>query len=323
MQIRKAERRKAKLRLAIAGSSGSGKTWSALEIATGMGGKIGLIDTEAGRGELYGNNFEYDIIRLEAPYSPQRYIQAIKEFEKAGYDILIVDSLSHAWSGEGGVLSIVENAGGSFQAGWKKGTPQQNSLIDAITTSKMHIIATMRVKTEYVVEQNEKGKSAPKKVGLAPVQRDQIEYEFTMFMSINQEHMAHVMKDNTGMYDQEFVKPSKELGEKLMEWLNSGAEQIEVKPKVEKPKEKPVGDYDQATYDIDHTESLEGLSNIWAEINKFLFSNENLKSLINLKDTRKAELAAEKMRQMAAFAAEHDPQNLAEQVIDENNGEQE
>jgi len=228
MLIRRAERKKAKLRLGISGSSGSGKTWSALEIATGMGGKIGMIDTEAGRGELYGSDFEYDIIRLEAPYSPQRYIEAIKAFEKAGYDILIIDSLSHAWVGEGGVLSIVDKAGSnSFTQGWKVATPQQNALVDALVTSKMHIITTLRVKTEYVVEKNDKGKAEPRKIGLSPVQRDGLEYEFTVFMDMNQEHIAHVTKDNTKLFDQQYMKPTKETGEKLMIWLNTGTDMRE------------------------------------------------------------------------------------------------
>ncbi len=224
MLIRKAERKKAKLRLGICGPSGSGKTWSALEIAKGMGGKIGMIDTEAGRGELYGEDFAYDIIRLEAPYSPERYIQAMKAFEDAGYDILIIDSLSHAWVGEGGVLSIVDKAGSnSFTQGWKVATPKQNALIDALITSKMHIITTLRVKTDYTMDKNAQGKTVPQKVGLAPVQRDGLEYEFTVFMDIsNQDHIAHVTKDNTKLFDQQYIKPSQAMGAQLMEWLNYG-----------------------------------------------------------------------------------------------------
>lgn len=222
MQIRKAERKKAKLRLGIAGASGSGKTWSALEIATGMGGKIGMIDTESGRGELYGEDFDYDVIRLEAPYSPARYVEALKVFERSGYDIVIIDSLSHAWSGDGGVLSIVDKAGGQFQSGWRVGTPQQNLLIDSLISSPMHIITTLRVKTEYVVERNERGKNEPRKIGLAPIQRDQLEYEFTVFMTMDQSHNAHVTKDNTKLYDQQFIKPSKSMGADLITWLNTG-----------------------------------------------------------------------------------------------------
>lgn len=228
MLIRKAERKKSKLRLGISGASGSGKTWSALEIATGMGGKIGMIDTEAGRGELYGDDFEYDIIRLEAPYSPERYIEAIKAFQNNGYDIVILDSLSHAWVGEGGVLSIVDKAGAnSFTQGWRVGTPKQNALIDAITTSPMHIIATLRVKTEYVVEKNAHGKSEPRKIGLSPVQRDGLEYEFTVFIDMNQDNVAHITKDNTKMYQNQYIKPTKDMGKHLMNWLNSGKEAID------------------------------------------------------------------------------------------------
>jgi AAA domain-containing protein len=230
MLIRKAERKKAKLRLGLSGASGSGKTWSALEIATGMGGKIGMIDTEAGRGELYGNDFQYDIIRLDAPYSPERYIEAMKMFEKAGYDILIIDSLSHAWVGDGGVLSIVDKAGSnSFTQGWKVGTPKQNALIDALVTSKMHVITTFRAKTEYAMEKNERGKMEPHKIGLAPVQRDGIEYEYTVFMNMNQDHIVHVSKDNTKMFDQQYIKPTQEMGAHFMRWLNTGVDVIDMR----------------------------------------------------------------------------------------------
>lgn len=224
MQIRRAERKKAKLRLGITGASGSGKTMGALEIAKGMGGKIGMIDTESGRGELYANNYEYDVIRLEAPYTTDKYISAIKLFEKNDYDILIIDSMSHAWIGEGGVLSVVDNGGGWFAAGGRKGSSQQNALVDAIISSKMHIITTLRAKTEYVIEKNDKGKNEPRKIGLAPVQRDGLEYEFTVFMSMSQENIAHVTKDNTQLFNNEFFKLTPQMGEKLMTWLNEGSE---------------------------------------------------------------------------------------------------
>lgn len=231
--FRKAERKKAKLRLGMCGASGNGKTWSSLEIAFGMttGDKIFFIDTESGRGELYQGLkskhdssivFDYNYYRLDVPYSVERYIEAIKNAEQNGCEVLIIDSLSHAWSGEGGVLSVVDKAGGQFQGGWKQGTPKQNALIDTIIASKMHIICNFRVKTEYVMELNEKGKHAPRKIGLAPIQRDQVEYEFTMFMSMSPEHIAHVTKDNTQIYDQQFVQPSPDMGRKLLTWLNMG-----------------------------------------------------------------------------------------------------
>lgn len=222
--FQRAQRKKAKLRLSIAGISGTGKTWSALEIASGMfpEGKIALLDSEAGRGELYGEEFVYDCAQISAPFSPKKYIDAIKNAEKNSYDVLIIDSLSHAWVGDGGVLSIVESAGGQFQNGWKKGTPEHNALVEAIVQSKLHIIFTMRSKADYVIEVNEKGKNAPRKVGLAPVQRDGLEYECTISMDINHDHLAHVTKDNTQLFNQQFVKPTKMMGEQIINWLNSG-----------------------------------------------------------------------------------------------------
>lgn len=233
MQIRKAERRKAKLRLGLCGAPGSGKTRSALEIAHGMGGKIGMIDTESGRGELYANTkskhdasiiLKYDVLRLEAPFSPDRYIEAMQTFEQAGYDILIIDSLSHAWAGKGGVLEIADQAGGQFQNGWKKATPMQNKLVDAIIASKMHIICNFRSKVDYVMEPNEKGKYAPRKIGLAPIQKDQIEYEFTVFMNFTEDNHAQATKDNTELLGNQPIKPSPSLGVKLMDWLNCGVD---------------------------------------------------------------------------------------------------
>lgn len=291
MQIRKAERKKAKLRLGISGPSGSGKTWSALEIAKGMGGKIGMIDTEAGRGELYGNDFDYDIIRLEAPYSPERYIQAMKEFEKAGYDILIIDSLSHAWVGEGGVLSIVDKAGtNSFTQGWKVATPKQNALVDALITSKMHIITTLRVKTDYAMDKNAQGKTVPTKVGLAPVQRDGLEYEFTVFMDIsNQEHIAHVTKDNTKLFDQQYVKPSPEMGAKLMEWLNTGSDETDFFHDKIMP---------ELLVAIQETETLDELKETYVNAYQKYADKfpEAFKVIDEVKEEKKLEFAQEKLK---------------------------
>lgn len=286
MLIRKAERKKAKLRLGISGASGSGKTWSALEIATGMGGKIGMIDTEAGRGELYGEDFEYDIIRLEAPYSTARYIEAIKMFENAGYDILIIDSLSHAWVGEGGVLSVVDKAGSnSFTQGWRVGTPMHNSLIESLVTSKMHIITTLRVKTEYVVEKNDRGKSEPRKIGLSPVQRDGLEYEFTLFMDINQEHIAHITKDNTKMFDQQYLKPTKEMGMHLMRWLNTGIDVRENFVNIELPR---------ILEEIENCTTLPELKDSF-EANKVYADDypEEFIKVVQAKDKRKEQLLAD------------------------------
>lgn len=221
--FKKAQRKKSKLRLGISGTSGSGKTWSSLLIASGMGGKIALIDTENGRAELYGDDFNYDCIQITSPYTVERYVEAIKTAEKEKYDILIIDSLSHAWAGEGGILSLVERSGGnSFTNGWKAATPKQNMLIETIIQSPLHIITTFRSKSEWGLQENEKGKLVPKKIGLAPIQRADIEYEYTIFMNIDQDNVANITKDNTKLYNQQYIKPTREFGENLIKWLNEG-----------------------------------------------------------------------------------------------------
>ena len=188
---RKAERRKAKLRLAITGPAGSGKTYSALLVAFGIGGKIALLDTENGSGDLYSSLGEYDVCSINAPFTVQKYIDAIKDAEKSGYDILILDSISAEWAGSGGLLNVhtqltSNNRNNSFSA-WGQITPKHNAFIDAIIASKLHIICTIRSKTEYAQIQNEKGKTEIKKIGLGLVQREGIDYEFTTVFDLNQD----------------------------------------------------------------------------------------------------------------------------------------
>jgi hypothetical protein len=225
MQIRKAERKKAKLRLGIAAPSGAGKTYSALLMAFGIGGKIGLIDTEHGSGDLYAHLGDYDVISIEAPYTVAKYIQAITAFEDAGYTTIIIDSLSHAWAGDGGLLDkqgkMADRGTNSFAA-WRTITPEHNALVDAMLQSPAHIIATMRAKQEYVLETNDKGKQQPKKVGMAPVQREGMEYEFTVMLDVDMHHIASASKDRTSLFDGRFFKIGKETGEELLAWLETG-----------------------------------------------------------------------------------------------------
>lgn len=227
--FRKAERKQAKLHLALCGPAGSGKTYSALLIAQGIApdGKIALIDTERGSGELYAHLTPYDVAPLTPPYTPGRYIERILAAEHAGYDVLIIDSLSHAWNGEGGVLDLHDKAtaanrsGNSFAA-WREVTPQHNALVDALIASGMHIIATMRTKTAYdLVDDN--GKKKPIKVGLAPVQRDGLEYEFTTVFDLSVDgHVATATKDRTGLFDGLHFVPSIMTGDALRDWLMTG-----------------------------------------------------------------------------------------------------
>jgi hypothetical protein len=222
-KIRKAERAQSKLRLALTGTSGSGKTYSSLLIAKGLGGKILVVDTENGSADLYANIAEYDVLPMNAPYTPEKYIAAIQTAEEAGYSTVILDSLSHAWAGEGGLLDqqgkIADKSGNGYTA-WRNVTPSHNRLVDAIIQSKIHVIATMRSKQEYVMDKSENGKTTIKKVGLAPIQRDGVEYEFTTVFDLNQsDKVAHVSKDRTQLFSIPF-RIDENTGKQLVEWLS-------------------------------------------------------------------------------------------------------
>lgn len=230
-EIHRATKCRAKLRLGMSGPAGSGKTYSALLIADGLGGRIGLIDTEHGSGDLYADLLAegYDVLQLSPPFTPARYIEAIHTMEQAGIATIIVDSLSHAWSGEGGSLDrhgkIADRSGNSWQA-WRQVTPEHNALVEALLQSPCHVIATMRAKTEYVQEKDERsGRQIVRKIGLAPVMRDGIEYEFTIFMELDSQHLAHVGKDRTQLFDGMIIKPDRDTGRELLAWLDSGAQQ--------------------------------------------------------------------------------------------------
>ncbi len=225
--FQKALKKKSKLRLAICGPSGSGKTYSALSIAKGIGGKVAVVDTEGCSANLYADKFDFDCVEFDH-YAIDKFISAIKEAENQKYSVLIFDSLSAAWSGAGGILDIVDVAtkksksGNSYQA-WSQGTPKQNELINKILTSDLHIIATMRTKTAYEIVKNSDGKVAPKKIGLAPVQRADIEYEFTIVMDIDVDgHFATTSKDRTGIFDSRSFVPDESIGVELVAWLESG-----------------------------------------------------------------------------------------------------
>ena len=229
MAFRKAQRSKARARIALIGVSGSGKTYSALLIARGLvgpNGKIAVIDTENGSADLYASLTEYDVATISAPYEPKKYLAIIEEAEKAGYEAIVIDSLSHAWSGDGGLLDMqgkLADRGNSFAA-WRNVTPWHNKLVEAMITSPAHIIATMRAKAAYEVVEDDRGKKAPKKIGLAPVQREGMEYEFTSVFDIDGQHNATVSKDRTSIFDGSIFKPTVETGKTIRDWLESGVD---------------------------------------------------------------------------------------------------
>jgi len=236
-QFHKAERKKGKLRLAIAGPAGSGKTYSALLIALGLGGRIAMIDTERGSGELYDHLGEYDACTIHPPFEPKKYVETIRAAEDLGYETIIIDSLSHAWVGQGGLLDvhghIADKTGNSWSA-WRQVTPKHNELVDAMLQSKCHIIATMRSKMEYAqVEEN--GKKQVKKLGMSPIQRDGMEYEFTVFIDLDQQHTATTTKDRTTLFDGQYFVPTVETGRILLAWLENNGQVVPGAVAQEKP----------------------------------------------------------------------------------------
>ncbi|GAF99057.1 unnamed protein product, partial [marine sediment metagenome] len=231
MAFRKAERKKARLRLGICGPSGSGKTKSALRIAEGLGGKVALIDTENGSADIYAEEHDYDVEILRKPYTPERYIALLNQAEKAGYDIVILDSISHAWAGQGGLLDEHDRVAKASRSGntytaWREITPKHNAFIEAMQSSPCHIMATMRTKVDYALEDDGGGKKKPKKVGMAPIQREGMDYEFTTVFDLSiPDHFATVSKDRTSLFDGQppFV-PSEATGKQLTAWLDKGVD---------------------------------------------------------------------------------------------------
>ncbi len=244
IQIRKASRKRAKLRLGISAPSGAGKTMGALLLAYGITGdwdKIGMIDTEEGSGELYvgvqkhGLEIgEFQYIRISKDFSPVHYVNAVKAFENAGVEVIIIDSLTHAWAGTEGLLDkqgkVAAKSGNSYTA-WRDVTPQHNALVNSMLQSKCHIIATMRSKVEYAMQDGDNGKKKVVKLGMAPIQREGMEYEFTAFFEVDSNSIASPSKDRTDLFStlnaagtlekRSFViTPS--IGEELLGWLNKG-----------------------------------------------------------------------------------------------------
>ena len=228
--FQKAVKSQAKLRMALTGPSGSGKTYTALRVGSALcnGGRLALVDTENASASKYADEFEFDVLELDAPFHPDRFIEAIKGAESAGYDVLILDSLSHAWNGAGGLLEIVDQTAKRMKtsntfAAWKDATPIQNRFVESIVRSKIHIIATMRSKQEYVIEQVN-GKSIPRKVGMAPIQRDAFEYEFDVVGDLDLEHNLIISKTRCRALDNAVIKhPGADLAQTLAEWLTDGA----------------------------------------------------------------------------------------------------
>lgn len=246
--FKQATKTKAKLRLALAGATGSGKTYSSLLLArklAGPDGRTALIDSERGSASLYADRFKFDVADLP-DHSIDTYRKAIRAAAEAKYDVLVIDSLSHEWMGKGGALEMVDRLGGNnkFTNGWGQVTPQHTTFLDDVLSYPGHVVATLRKKMEYalVQEKNKRGEmvSVPKKVGLAPVQRDGVEYEFSVVLDLETDGALTVAKTRCSALDD--IKGTlrrddiEKVGDLLTQWLADGAEP----PAAPPPKPSPA-----------------------------------------------------------------------------------
>jgi hypothetical protein len=251
MKLQKAERNQVKLRLGLSGASGFGKSYSALLLAYGITNdwtKIAIIDTENNSASLYSHLGDFNVLSLNEPYAPERYIQAIEVCEKEEIEVIIIDSITHEWNGKGGCLELHEQLGGRFQD-WAKISPRHQSFIDKILNSNCHVITTVRRKTDYSLDKDGNGKTKVMKLGTKEITRDGFEYELTVnFELINDNHLVTASKDRTGLFSgkPEFVINSS-TGRKLIEWCNLG---ISV---------------DKAMSEINACENLEGLKHVYSK----------------------------------------------------------
>ena len=231
MLLRKATRKKAKIRLGLSAVSGAGKTYSALLIAKGICGdwnKIAIIDSENNSADLYAHLGDYNVLPITAPFTPEKYVEAIHACEKAGMEVIIVDSISHEWDGKGGCLEIVESLGGKYQD-WAKVTPRHQAFVEAILYSPSHIITTVRRKQDYEMIKDNFGKVKVEKSGLREITREGFEYELTINLEMDTNHNATASKDRTNLFmgKPAFV-PSEKTGELIAQWCEQGEEAFQV-----------------------------------------------------------------------------------------------
>lgn len=217
----------AKARIALTGPSGSGKTYTALALATTLGKRVAVIDTERGSASKYSDLFAFSRLNLQS-FEPNTLVQALAAAAAQGHDVVIVDSLTHFWSGTGGMLEQVDAAGkrgygGNSFGGWKEARPQERAMIDALVSYPGHVIVTMRSKTDYVIEEDSRGRKVPRKVGLKPEQREGIEYEFDVVGDMDHENTLIVSKSRAPSISGRVIpKPGADLAQEIADWLSDG-----------------------------------------------------------------------------------------------------
>lgn len=225
MELKKATRKQVKLRLGLSAISGGGKTYSALLLAKGLVGsldKVAVIDTENGSASLYSHLGDFNTIELNAPYSPERYIEAIKTCENAGIECIIIDSITHEWDGKGGIIDLHSQMPGNTFTNWSVMTPRHQKFIDALLQSKCHVITTVRRKQDYEITK-ENGKTKVEKAGLKEITREGFEYELTANFNLDEKHNCTASKDRTGLFmDKPFFTITEETGKLIKDWCEQG-----------------------------------------------------------------------------------------------------
>ena len=236
MELQKAQRKQAVIKMGLQGPSGSGKTYSALLLAYGLvkdWDRIAVIDSENHSADLYAHLGDYSVVQIGPPFSPAKYIEAIEICEAAGMEVIIIDSISHEWEGQGGILDIHSSMMGNSFTNWSKVTPMHNSFVNKILQSPAHIIATVRSKVDYVLS-DRNGKMVPEKVGLKGITREGMDYEFTIVLDIDLKHHATASKDRTGLFsDKPQFVITEATGELIKDWCMSGFKVSDIEAEIE------------------------------------------------------------------------------------------
>jgi hypothetical protein len=285
MKFKKSSRDKISLKLAITGISGRGKSTAALRVARGLvgdTGTIGAIDTENGSLSLYSDITTFDTLEIPRPYEAGKFIAALRAAQEARFDCVIIDSASHIWESVLSHKEQLDKRGGNSFANWADSGKLWQEALALMLSMPCHVIACLRCKTEYVIEQNDKGKSAPRKVGLAPIARDGTEYEFSVVWDLASNHVAGCSKDRTRLFDGRFIELDESTGRQLRTWLDGGTEQATV---VETPiptTEQPTQSGNRETIEnvLDWLWEYEDIVNPYLKKIKWINENESYKNLI-------------------------------------------
>ena len=247
IQIKKAVRERVFLKIAVGGPTGSGKTWGAIGVAKGLAptGKVLVLDTENRSASYYAGPtdtpgaWDFDVVEIEAPFTPTKYLEGLRAAIDNGYEAVVIDSLTHEWNASGGILdqkSQKDARGGNSFTNWNDMKQIHNKFVETLLQSKIHVVVTLRSKMEYVMEEGANKKVEVKKIGLAPISSDGMEYEFGVFFDVDRSnHLAVATKDRTSLFEGRSVLLGDEIGRELRAWRDSGAELSSEAPKPEPP----------------------------------------------------------------------------------------